>query len=139
MKLLPAGLTGKARLEIDPEDTAPHIRSGGVPVLATPRLIALMEEASRDAVQPHLPEGQDTVGVEVRVRHLAPTPVGNRVTATAELVSVDGRRLTFRVEARDEVEKVAEGTHLRAIVDLDRFQERVRDKAGRGAAARRSS
>ncbi len=69
--------------------------------------------------------------MEVDVRHLAPTPVGGRVTASARLVSVEGRRLTFKVEAHDELEKVAEGTHVRAIVDLDRFQRRVRDKAGR--------
>lgn len=104
-------------------------------MLATPRLIGLMEQASRDAVQPYLPEGQDTVGVEVNVRHLAPTPLGGRVTATAELVSVEGNRLTFRVEARDDVEQVAQGTHVRAIVDLDRFQKRLRAKSGRSGSS----
>ncbi|MFQ5945047.1 MAG: thioesterase family protein [Anaerolineae bacterium] len=125
------GMIGRATLTVAEADTAPHIGSGGVRVVATPRLVALMEQASRDAVQPQLSDSQDTVGVEVRVRHLAPTPVGGHVTAAAQLISVESRRLTFRVTARDEIEKVAEGTHVRAIVDLDRFQKRVRDKAGR--------
>jgi predicted thioesterase len=91
-------------------------------------MIALMERASVAAVDHLLPEGQLTVGTHVDVRHLAPTPLGMRVTAQSELVAVDERRLIFHVEAFDEEEKVGEGTHQRMIVDLARFRDRVRAK-----------
>ena len=92
-------------------------------------MIALMEEAGRNAVEPLLEPGQLTVGAALDVKHLAPTPMGMRVTARAELLAVDGRMLTFHVEARDEREKVGEGTHVRAIINLDRFLARVKAKA----------
>ena len=125
---LPLGLRAEVRLVVREEDTAKHLGSGNVAVLATPRMIALMEKASVKAVDHLLPPGQATVGSEVRVRHLAATPQGMEVTAHSELVEVEGRRLTFKVEAFDEKEKVGEGTHIRFIIDLDRFREKVKAK-----------
>ncbi len=122
------GLRGEARLMVREEDTAQHLGSGNVAVLATPRMIALMEKASVKAVDHLLPPGQATVGSEIRVRHLAATPQGIEVTVCSELVEVEGRRLTFKVEAFDEREKVGEGTHIRFIIDLDRFREKVKAK-----------
>jgi predicted thioesterase len=111
------------------ENTACHLGSGNVPVLATPEMIRLMEKAAVAAVDHLLPEGRHTVGVAMDVQHLAATPVGMRVRAQAELVAVDGRKLTFRVEADDEVERIGEGEHKRMIIDLDRFQARVDAKS----------
>jgi predicted thioesterase len=122
------GLRGEARLMVREEDTAQHLGSGNVAVLATPRMIALMEKASVKAVDHLLPPGQATVGGEIRVRHLAATPQGIEVMVCSELVEVEGRRLTFKVEAFDEREKIGEGTHIRFIIDLDRFREKVKAK-----------
>lgn len=125
---LAPGLRGEARLVVREEDTAQHLGSGNVAVLATPRMIALMENVSVKAVDHLLPPGQATVGSEIRVRHLAATPQGMEVTVHSELVEVEGRRLTFKVEAFDEREKIGEGTHIRYIIDLDRFRKRVEAK-----------
>ncbi len=125
------GLTGELSLVVAEEHTAKHLGSGSVQVLATPQMILLMERASVAAVDPLLPEGYRTVGVALDVRHLAPTPVGFEVRATSELVEVDGRRLTFRVQMHDDVELVGEGTHRRAIIDVRQFGERVAQKAKR--------
>jgi fluoroacetyl-CoA thioesterase len=100
-------------------------------VLATPEMIRLMEGAAVRAVDPLLPEGYSTVGIHVDVKHLAATPQGMRVRVRAELQEVDGRKLTFRVEAFDEVEQVGEGIHQRMIVDLAKFRQRVEAKLTR--------
>lgn len=97
-------------------------------VLSTPRLIAYLEHAAHHTVFPYLTEGQTTVGTWVNVRHLAATPLGMQVRFWAELIAVEGRRLRFRVEAWDEVEKVAEGEHERFIIDRARFEERLAQK-----------
>jgi predicted thioesterase len=123
------GLEGQVVELVTEENTARHLGSGGVSVLATPRMILLMERAGVAAVDHLLPEGYRTVGAHLDVSHLAPTPVGLTVTARAELVEVDGRRLTFRVEAHDGVELVGEGTHQRYIVSVERFGQRVAEKA----------
>jgi predicted thioesterase len=128
---LTPGIVHEITITVAPEYTARHIGSGTVAVLATPYLIALCEEAATKAVQPYLPEGQTTVGIMVNVHHLAATPVGMKVTARAELIAVEGRRLTFAVTARDEVEKVGEGTHQRVIIDVARFLDKVTSKAHR--------
>lgn len=130
MNALQPGLRGEQELVVEEEHTARHLGSGNVFVLATPMMIALMERASVAAVDHLLPEGQLTVGAHVDVRHLSPTPLGMRVTARSELVAVDGRKLTFHVEAFDEEEKIGEGTHQRVIVNMAHFRERVRAKGG---------
>jgi predicted thioesterase len=130
MELKP-GLRGTSSLVVAEEHTAARFGAGGVRVLGTPMMIALMENAAFSAIQPLLPEGQSSVGTRVDIRHLAATPIGMSVTATAELIEVDGRRLLFRVEARDEKELIGEGQHERFIITLDRFLSRIEEK-GRG-------
>jgi fluoroacetyl-CoA thioesterase len=123
------GLKGTVRLVVAEEHTAKHLGSGGVYVLATPQMVLLMERAGVAAIDHLLPEGYLTVGAHLDVRHLAPTPVGFEVVATAELIAVEGRRLTFRVQVHDEVELVGDGTHERAIISRQEFGERVAQKA----------
>src|SRR5262245_10237026 len=100
------GLTGTAELTVGPEHTAPRVGSGAIAVLATPVMINLMEAAALAAVEHLLPKGHQSLGVHLDVRHFAATPVGLRVAAAAAVTSVDGRTITFRVEARDEREIV---------------------------------
>jgi len=125
------GLVSQTELLVGEENTASHLGSGNVAVLATPEMIRLMEKAAVAAVDHLLPDGYCSVGVEVNVRHLAATPVGMRVRAQAELTAVEGRKLTFHVEADDEVERIGEGEHRRAIIDVGKFEERVEAKRER--------
>ena len=106
-------------------DTAVAVRSGDVPVLATPRVIALAEEAAVAAVEGTLAPGTTTVGYEVQLTHIAPTPVGGTVTADAVLESIDGRRLTFRISVTDARGLVAAGRITRVVVVRERFVERA--------------
>jgi fluoroacetyl-CoA thioesterase len=129
---LRAGRKGSAELTVASEHTAPHVGSGKVPVLATPVVINLLEAAALAAVEHLLPEGHQSLGVQLDVRHFAATPVGMRVVAEAELVAVEGRILRFRVSARDEREPISEGTHERVVVNVARFDRRMEAKA-RGA------
>ena len=128
---LTPGTTGEATLLVAPEHTAPRIGSGRVAVLATPVMISLIEAAALAAVEDHLPEGHQSLGIILDVRHFAATPVGMRVSAKATLLTVDGRTLTFSVEARDEVEAIGDGTHKRVVVNVSRFDERVQKKLSR--------
>lgn len=127
MALTP-GLRGEAHLTVDFTLTAAALGDFGVVVLGTPYMINLMEIASANAVIPELEPGQTTVGTLVDVKHLAATPIDMKVTAHAELLEVDGRRLVFAVEAYDEREKIGEGRHERSIVNLERFLARVKAK-----------
>jgi fluoroacetyl-CoA thioesterase len=126
--MLQPGVVGETRTVVDSALLASAVGSGGVDVLSTPSLIALLENAARSAVEALLPSGQTTVGVRVDVRHLAATPPGLEVRARAELIEVDGRRLVFHVEAFDPVEKVGEGTHERMVVDPARLIARAQAK-----------
>lgn len=126
------GAKGMHGTVVGPQHTAAHVGSGRIPVLATPVMVNLMEAAALAAVEAQLPPGQQTLGTRVDVTHIAATPVGMRVTAHALLVKVEGRKLTFRVHAEDERELIGEGTHERVIVNAERFERRVRDKAGGG-------
>ncbi len=113
------------------EDVAIHFLGPGVtPALSTPATIMRLEITAHDAVQPHLEPGQNTVGVVVNVAHLAATPIGMKVRFKATLTAVEDRKLTFAVEAYDEKEKIAEGTHERFIIDVARFAARLKAKAG---------
>jgi fluoroacetyl-CoA thioesterase len=127
-ELIP-GLKASVTMTVRDEDTALAMGSGNANVFSTPRMVGLMETAAVAALRGHLPEGSSSVGTELNIRHLAATPVGFEVTATAELMEVSGRRLTFRVSARDSVELVGEGTHVRAVIDAARFEQKARDKA----------
>ena len=128
---LKPGLKGNTDILVGTRDTAPHIGSGKIKVLATPVLVMMMEEAALNAVEGLLPAGHQTVGTRLDVGHTAATPVGMRVTATAELVKVDGRKLTFQVTARDEKETIGSGTHERIVVNVARFDQRTQEKAAR--------
>lgn len=122
------GLVGECRLVVQESHTAQRLGSGRVEVLATPEMVRLMECAAVAAGDPLLPEGYGTVGIHLDVAHLAPTPVGMEVTARAELIAVEGRKLTFRVEARDQMELVGQGIHQRMIVNLVRFRDKSQAK-----------
>jgi fluoroacetyl-CoA thioesterase len=127
------GRTGSAELVVGVEHSAPSIGSGLVPVLGTPVMINLIEAAALAAVERLLPPGHQSLGIHLDVRHFAATPIGMRVRAMAELTAVEGRTLSFRVEARDDVEPIGDGTHQRVIVNVARFDQRVQRKL---AAAR---
>lgn len=122
------GLIGTADLIVAPEHTAPRVGSGRIAVLATPVMINVIEAAALAAVEPLLPEGHQSLGIHLDVRHFAATPVGLKVTATAEVIAVDGRTIAFRVEARDEREPIGDGTHERVVVNVSRFDGRVQRK-----------
>jgi fluoroacetyl-CoA thioesterase len=121
---LEPGRAAKVVLEVGSGDTAVALRSGEVPVLATPRLIALCEEASLEALAGVLPPGRTTVGMRVQLDHLAPTAVGHSITAEATLEKVEGRRLTFTVSASDDRGLVAAGRVTRVVVDIDQFLQK---------------
>jgi predicted thioesterase len=122
------GLTGTAKLVVAPEHTAPFVGSGRIAVLATPVMINLIEAAALKAVEHLLPPGHQSLGIHLDVRHVAATPVGLLVTATAEVTKVEGRTISFRVEAHDEREAIGGGTHQRVVVSVARFDERVQRK-----------
>jgi fluoroacetyl-CoA thioesterase len=123
-----AGLRGGVSITVGEEHTAPSIGSGKVRVLATPVMINLIEAAALDAVEHLLLAGYQSLGTHLNVRHVAATPVGMRVTATAEVVRVEGRTVDFRVEARDERELIGDGTHQRVVVNVSKFDQRVQRK-----------
>jgi fluoroacetyl-CoA thioesterase len=130
---LKPGLTGETEIVVGTRDTAPHVGSGKIKVLATPVLVSLMEEAALNAVEGLLPPGHQTVGTRLDITHVAATPVGLHVIARAELTKIDGRRLTFRIWADDERDRIGEGTHERIIVDVARFDARILEKAPKRA------
>jgi len=128
MEALKAGLRGRADLLVAEEHTAPRVGSGRVHVLATPVMINVIEAAALDAIERLLPPGHQSLGTILNVRHIAATPVGMRVTASAEVVAVEGRTVRFRVEARDERELIGDGTHERVVVNVAKFDQRVQKK-----------
>jgi len=119
------GLKGTARLVVTDADTAVAMGSGSVLVLATPRVIALCEQATCAALAGHLAEGCTTVGMRVQLDHLQPTPVGGEVEAEAVLEKIEGRRLTFMVSASDTKGLVAAGKVTRVLVEVDRFMDKT--------------
>ncbi|HYG56694.1 MAG TPA: thioesterase family protein [Symbiobacteriaceae bacterium] len=123
------GITGEAHTTVTDANTAAAVGSGGITVFSTPMMVALMENAALRAVQPYLAEGESTVGTVVNIKHLAATPLGMNVRAVARLDTVEGRRLSFTVEAFDDREKIGEGAHERFIIAVDRFLARVQQKA----------
>jgi fluoroacetyl-CoA thioesterase len=120
-----AGMTGTESVIVTRELTAAHFRAGKPEVFSTPMMIALMEAAAGNAIDAHLPQGWVSVGAQVHISHLAATPVGRRVTATAAVTAVTEKTASFTVEAHDGVRKIGEGTHMRGVVDLARFEQRL--------------
>jgi predicted thioesterase len=126
---LRAGIVGTASIVVGHEHTAAHVGSGCEEVLATPVMIALMESAAVDGTEHLLAAGHTSLGIRIAVDHVAPTPVGRTVTATAELTEIKGRRLFFRVTAEDGVRQIGSGEHIRAIVAVDEFRKRLATSA----------
>jgi len=125
---LKKGLTGKASMEVQKENTAMEVGSGSVPVFSTPMLVAVMENAAINALKGYIPEDNTTVGGQINCTHLAPTPIGMTITANAELVEISKNKLVFKVEAYDELEKIGEAIHSRFIIDLQSFLNHTKEK-----------
>lgn len=125
---LKLGLIGQAIINVTEENTAIKFGSGSVKVFATPAMVGLMEKAAINAVDNLLPDGFATVGTHIDVRHLSATPLGMIIIAKAELIEIDGKKLKFKIEAFDEIEKIGEGIHSRYIIKLQDFLERTNKK-----------
>lgn len=123
--MLEVGLKYESTTTVGEKNTAAALGSGDMAVFATPAMVALMENAAMLAVRDHLPEGSATVGTQISTSHLKASPLGASITASAELVEVDGRRLTFAVKAWDEKDTIGEGTHTRFVVDRERFLSKL--------------
>ena len=125
---LKPGLIGQAIINVTEENTAIKFGSGSVKVFATPAMVGLMEKAAINAVDNLLPDGFATVGTHIDVRHLSATPLGMIIIAKAELIEINGKKLKFKIEAFDEIEKIGEGIHSRYIIKLEDFLERTNKK-----------
>jgi len=126
MKQIPIGAKGQFSLVVEAKHLANQFKDTALPpVLATPVMIMIMENAALNAMKPYLDPGESAVGTRVEVRHSAPTPIGQRVVGEAAVRNVDGRRVEFTVRATDETEEIGAGTHERVIVDLARLAKRL--------------
>lgn len=125
------GMHCTGEVVVDETNVAKNVGSGHMDVFSTPMLIMLMEQTAANCVQPHLTTGQATVGTRVAVSHTAATPIGMKVTVTATVTKLDGKRIEFDVEAKDEKEPVGNGTHTRYIIDEKRFLEKTYAKLNR--------
>ncbi|MDD3520037.1 MAG: thioesterase family protein [Actinomycetota bacterium] len=121
---LKAGIIGESKVKVSEDNTALKYGSGTIDVFATPAMIGLMEKAAIEAVDNVLPDGFATVGTKIDVKHLAATPIGMNVTAKAELLEIDNKKLKFSVEAYDDIDKIGEGIHYRYIINLEDFIRR---------------
>ena len=131
MKSVPRiGTTGETSFTVEAQHTIEFAGDGMPPVLSTPNLIGILERTARQSLLPHLEENERSVGIEVELRHLAPTPVGSKVTCTARVIRADGREISFQVEARDEREMIARGSHKRRIIRVESFAKRLGEKRG---------
>lgn len=132
MRPIPIGAKGTYTLRVMQSQLANQFKDATLPqVFATPWMVTIMENAALNAIRDYLDPGESAVGTVVNIRHLAPTPVGHRVTATAEVTKVDGRRIEFNVSARDEMEEIGAGAHERMVVDIARLNRRLAAKAPR--------
>lgn len=126
MRPIPIGAKGTYTLRVTPAHLANQFKDAILPqVFATPMMVTIMENAALNAIREYLDPGESAVGTVVNVRHLAATPAGHQVTATAEVTKVDGRRVEFNVNARDETEEIGVGTHERMVVDMVRLNKRL--------------
>ncbi len=129
MRAIPAGARGSFTMVVSPEHLANRFKDPTLPaVLSTPVMIMAMENAALVAIKPYFEPGESALGTRVDVSHLAATPVGRRIVASAEVVGTDGRRVEFRVSARDGAEEIGRGTHGRVVVDLASFSRRLAQK-----------
>ncbi len=125
---LKTGISYTAKQTVERKDTAAEYGSGLVEVFATPAMIALMENAALKTVLPYLDNEHNTVGFEVNIKHLKPTPIGMQVECTATLIELDGKKLVFKLEAKDEEGKIGEGTHTRYIINSKKFMDKLKQK-----------
>ncbi len=131
MQSIPVGSKGSFSLVVTPDHLANRFKDATLPpVLATPVMIMVMENAALNAIKPYLDAGESALGTRVDVRHLAATPAGRRVTGEAEVTKVAGRRIEFRIRATDGTEEIGIGTHERMLIDLEKFSERMKAKFG---------
>ena len=129
MRTIPVGAKGTYMLRVTPAHLANQFKDAALPhVFATPMMITAMENAALNAVRDYLDPGESAVGTAVNIRHLAATPVGHQIVAQAEVTKVDGRRIEFKVSARDDTEEIGTGTHERMVVDLARLSARLAAK-----------
>src|SRR3984957_7236287 len=129
MQSIPVGATGSFSLVVMPDHLASRFKDSTLPpVLATPVMIMIMENAALNAIKPYLDPGESALGTRVDVRHLAATPAGRHVTGEAKVTQVDGRRIEFSIRAADGTEEIGVGTHERVVIDLSRLAERMRAK-----------
>jgi len=132
MRPIPVGAKGTYTLRVTPAHLANQFKDAALPpVFATPMMVTAMENAALNAVRDYLDPRESAVGTVINVRHLAATPAGHLVTATAEVTKVDGRRIEFNVSAHDDVEEIGHGTHERMVVDLARLERRLAAKKPR--------
>ena len=132
MRPIPVGAKGSYTLRVTPGHLANQFKDAALPqVFATPWMVTIMENAALNAIRDYLESGESAVGTAVNIKHLAATPVGHQVTATAEVTNVEGRRIEFNVSARDEQEEIGTGTHERMLVDMARLSKRLASKAPR--------
>ena len=132
MASVPVGAKGTFTLLVAPQHLANLFKDATLPpVLATPVMIMAMENAALNALKPYLAPNESALGTGIAVRHIAATPVGQRIVAEAEVTGVEGRRIEFKVTARDDVEEIGHGTHERMIVALARIQDRLAAKSRR--------
>lgn len=124
--MLKEGLKYTSKVVVTEAVCASAVGSGGLDVFATPSMVALMENAAMNAVAPFLPEGSTTVGSEISTTHVKPSPLGAEIQATATLTAVEDRKLTFDVEACDGNGTIGKGTHVRFIVDVERFMSKLK-------------
>jgi predicted thioesterase len=130
MRPIPIGARGTYTLRVRPAHLANQFKDAALPqVFATPWMITIMENAALNAIRDYLDAGESAVGTAVNIRHLAATPAGHQVTATAEVTKVDGRRVEFNVSAHDQTEEIGVGTHERMIVDIARLSRKLASKS----------
>lgn len=123
---LAEGLSAEVKQRVVSQHLVSYQDSRLVPVLASPWMLSFMEHAAYNAIQPHLDEGEQSVGVGFQFEHLAATPAGATVTASARITAVDGRRVTLDIEAHDEKQLIGKGTHVRAVINVERFKTKLR-------------
>lgn len=133
MKSLPKiGATGELHFIVEQKHAIDFATDGMPAVLSTPNLIGLLERTARQALQPFLESDERSVGIEIELRHLAPTPLGQQVTCSARVIHVDGNKVGFQIEARDQRELIARGLHKRAIIRVQSFANQIQKRYGTG-------
>ena len=128
MSTIIIGATATATTIVTEQNTAKTMKSGTLDVFATPAMCALMEEAAQAAVQPELNDGEGTVGISLGISHDSPSPMGNTITATATVTQVDGKKITFSIEASDGTRRIGKGSHERFVIDNEKFMAKLNQR-----------